>query len=49
VTLPIASNLAKTFRSKKLECLPQMTSKLHLPFGMLFFAGIMLTKTGFLL
>ena len=48
VTIPIAVNLVNHFSRRELDCLPQMTSKLHLPFGLLFFAGIMLTKNGLL-
>lgn len=47
-TIPIANNLLRTFKSKNMDTLPQMTSKLHLPFGILFFIGIMISQRGIL-
>lgn len=44
ITVPIAINLIKSFKNKQLECLPQMTSKLYLPFGFLMWIGIVLSN-----
>lgn len=46
LTAPIAAHRIECFKKKDMECLPQMTSKLHLPFGILLFLGIILSPSG---
>ena len=48
LTIPIALSRIETFRRRQLDCMPQMTSRLFLPFGLSLFAGIMISKTGLL-
>lgn len=48
LTIPIAQKLVKYFSQKEMDCLPQQTSKLHLPFGLLFFVGILISDRGIL-
>lgn len=46
LTIPIAIDRVRKFYCREMDCLPQLTSKLHLPFGVLFFVGIMTTRSG---
>ena len=46
LTIPIALDLLKRYRDKKMTELPEETAKLHLPFGVLLWLGIRYTATG---
>ena len=48
LTIPIALSRISTFWKRELDCMPQMTSRLFLPFGLSLFAGIMMSKSGLL-
>jgi len=43
ITAPISLDLLKRYRESKMQDLPEETAKLHLPFGVLLWIGIMLT------
>ena len=48
ITIPSSFHIIKNFKNKKMVTLPDETALVHLPFGLLFFIGILSTKTGFL-
>ena len=48
LTIPIALSRIQTFGRRQLDCMPQMTSRLFLPYGISLFVGIMISETGLL-
>lgn len=48
LTLPLAYGLVKKFKEKNMSDLTEDTAKMHLPFGILMFVGILCTSKGLL-
>lgn len=46
LTLPLAVQLSNGFKKNKMDSIVEQTAKFHLPFGLLLFAGILLTDYG---
>eukprot|EP01031_Cornospumella_fuschlensis_P040570 gene40570-49460_t len=48
LTLPLGIDLIKKFKDQQLKDLSEEVAKMHLPFGVLMFVGILATSKGFL-